>query len=176
MSPTAEQHDAFHTFELFVSIIAVTLRKPDIIAEEFIGNLSTMAATVIMKHYVFGDAVTQAPPITFSRLVFLVVYNRYHTLIYLYIFTQEYLLFKEIIEKLQLFHCRLIPSTHGRVTDDYAGFTVLLYKAVERLMIHELADDNVSQYGRSCHTFTDKHQRKRTDKDMPFFRMLFLEF
>src|SRR3712207_8775913 len=34
MGPTAEQRDAFHPFELFVGIITVALRKPDIIAEE----------------------------------------------------------------------------------------------------------------------------------------------
>lgn len=104
MSSTAEQRDAFYTFELFVGIIAITLRKLDIIAEEFTGNLSTTAATVIMEHEVSDDAATQAPLITFSRLVFLVVYNRYHTLIYLYIFTREYLLLKEMIEKRQLFY------------------------------------------------------------------------
>src|SRR3712207_2781071 len=103
MGPTAEQRDAFHPFELFVGIITVALRKPDIIAEEFTGNLPTTAATVIMEHDVSGDTVPQAPLITFSRLVLFVVYNRYHTLVYLYIFTREYLLLKEIIEKLQLF-------------------------------------------------------------------------
>ena len=39
-----------------------------------------------------GDAVTQAPLITFFRLVLFVVNNRNHTLVYLYIFTREYLL------------------------------------------------------------------------------------
>src|SRR3712207_8913384 len=90
MVPTAEQRDAFHPFELFVGIITVALRKPDIIAEEFTGNLPTTAATVIMEHDVSGDTVPQAPLITFSRLVLFVVYNRYHTLVYLYIFTREY--------------------------------------------------------------------------------------
>src|SRR3712207_9081413 len=70
------------------------------------------SATVIMEHDVSGDTVPQAPLITFSRLVLFVVYNRYHTLVYLYIFTREYLLLKEIIEKLQLFHCRLRSEEH----------------------------------------------------------------
>lgn len=38
IDPTAEQRDAFHPFELFVGIIAVTLRKPNIITEEFTGT------------------------------------------------------------------------------------------------------------------------------------------
>src|SRR3712207_2806877 len=150
MGPTAEQRDAFHPFELFVGIITVALRKPDIIAEEFTGNLPTTAATVIMEHDVSGDTVPQAPLITFSRLVLFVVYNRYHTLVYLYIFTREYLLLKEIIEKLQLFHCRLIPSTHGRITDGYARLTVLLYKAVEWQMIHKLSRSEERRVGKEC--------------------------
>lgn len=81
MGPTAEQRDAFHPFELFIGIIAVTLRKPYIIAQEFTGNLPTTAATVIMEHDVSGDAVTQAPLITFSRLVLFVVNDRNHTLV-----------------------------------------------------------------------------------------------
>ena len=176
MGPTAEQRDAFHPFELFIGVIAVTLHKSDIIAQEFTGNLPTTAATIIMEHDVSGDAVTQAPLITFSRLVLFVVNDRDHTLVYLYILTREYLLLKEIIEKLQLFYSRLIPSAHSRVTDGYAGLAVLLYKAVEWQMIHELSDDNVCQYGCSCHTFAHRYQRKRTDKDVPLFRMLFLEF
>ena len=88
MGPTAEQRDAFHPFELFIGVIAVTLRKPDIIAQEFTGNLPTTAATVIMEHDVSGGAVTQAPLITFSRLVLFVVNDRNHTLVYLYILTR----------------------------------------------------------------------------------------
>ena len=82
-----------------------------------------------------------------------VVYHWNHTLVYLYIFTQEYLFLEEIIEEFQFFHCRFIPSVHGRVAYGYAGFTVLLYQAVERQKIHELADNNVCQYGRACHAF-----------------------
>src|SRR3712207_7870145 len=60
MGPTAEQRDAFHPFELFVGIITVALRKPDIIAEEFTGNLPTTAVTVIMEHDVSGDTVPRS--------------------------------------------------------------------------------------------------------------------
>ena len=56
MAPTAEQRDAFHSLEVFVGIIAVSLRKPDIITWESTDNLPTTAA-VIMEHDVSGDAV-----------------------------------------------------------------------------------------------------------------------
>lgn len=58
MSPTAEQRDTFHPFKLFVGIITIALRKPDIIAEGLTGNLPTTATTIIMEHDVSGDAVT----------------------------------------------------------------------------------------------------------------------
>src|SRR3712207_4062320 len=131
MGPTAEQSDAFHPFELFVGIITVALRKPDIIAEEFTGNLPTTAAMVIMEHDVSGDTVPQAPLITFSLLVLFIVYHRYHTLVYLYIFTRQYRLLKEIIQKLQPLHCRLIPPAHGRIPEGYPRLTVRLNKAGE---------------------------------------------
>ena len=63
------------------------LTKPDITAEEFMGNLPTTAGMVIMEHDVPDDAVTQVLFTTFSRLVLFIVYNRYRTLVYLYILT-----------------------------------------------------------------------------------------
>lgn len=130
------------------------------------------AAPVIIEHDITAQAVKDAPFITFSGLVFLIVYDRHGTLVHVDILALEYLLPKDVIQEFEPFDRRLVPVSHCGVAYRYPSFLVLLYLAVEREMIHELSDHYVSQYRGSSHTSRNGLQGKICNQDSPVFRQL----
>src|SRR5574344_1224900 len=161
MCPTTIHGYAFFSFKPVVCLIAVTLDHATIAAKQFPGDIIATAASVIPEHDVSCDGVSHAPLITLTGLVFLIVYDRYHAFIYLYIFTREYPSSKQVIYEFKFLDRRFIQTTHSKVTDDDTALLVLLYQPVEWQMINELPDNDVCQNRGACDTFADRYKRQR---------------
>lgn len=172
MSPASVQGDSGLLFKLVICSIPVSLDIAFIAAQQLVRHACGTAVPVIIDHDITAQAVKDAPFITFSDIVFLIVYDRYGTLVHMDILALEYLLPKDVIQELEPFDRRLVPVSHRGVTYRYPSFLVLLYLAVEREMIHELSDHYVSQYRSTRQTSRDRQQGKICNQDFPVFRQV----
>lgn len=92
MGPASVQGDSGLLFELVICSIPVCLDIALLASQQFARNIGSTAAPVIIEHDITAQAVKDAPFITFSGLVFLIVYDRHGTLVHVDILTLEYLL------------------------------------------------------------------------------------
>lgn len=102
----------------------------------------------------------------------LVVYDGDDALVYLDVLTLQDVLPQDVVQEFQLLHGGLIPASHRGVAYRDARFLVLLYLAIERKMIHELADYYVGQYRCTGHTFAHRCKREPGTEDFSVFRSL----
>ena len=86
MHPAAMHGYPGHLFKLVIRLIAVALHVTPVSTQDFTGDVMATAAPVIEEHDIICDSVPDAPLVTLSSLVFLVVDYRYHALVDLDVF------------------------------------------------------------------------------------------
>lgn len=106
--------------------------------------------------------------------MFLDVNDREDTLIYLDVLTLQDVLPQDVVQEFQSLDSGLIPASHRGVAYCDARFPILLYLAVKRKMIHELADYDIGQHRRAGHTSAYRCKRKFGSDDSPVLRSLVL--
>lgn len=99
MGPASVQGDPGLLFELVICSIPVSLDIAFIAAQQLARHACGTAAPVIIEHDITAQAVKDAPFITLSGLVFLIVYDRYGTLVHMDMLALEYLLTKDVIQE-----------------------------------------------------------------------------
>ena len=159
-------------FELVVGVITVTLDSAFIGAKYLAGDFAATTSAVIVEHDRTAYRIANAPFIALAGFMFLAVNDREDTLIYLDVLTLQEVLSQDAVQEFQFLDSGFIPASHRGVTYRDARFLVLLYLAIERKMIHELADYDVGQHRCAGHTSVYRSQRETGADDSPVLSSL----
>ena len=172
MRPTAIDGYIVILFELVVGIITIALDSAFIGTKHLAGDFAATASAVIVEHDRTAYRIANAPLIALAGFMFLAVNDREDALVYLDVLTLQNVLPQDVVQVFQFLDSGFIPASHRGVTYRNARFLVLRYLAIERKMIHELADYDVGQHRRAGHASAYRCKRKPSADDSPILRSL----